>query len=197
MSTPAELIRAVYRPILGREILGSRVVSKDRDESYLGVNYYDWYFAAGRAFKPKQIGEIGVRYGYSLYSMAAGAANSMILLAGWDNESYGGDDDCLRIAYENLKPYSAMVYHVNTQDTDSIAHPAHFDLFHVDGDHSTEGAMHDLYLAWHATKPGGVILADDYFHTPSTRHGIDLFVERKGIKAEIIPTYGGMAVIQR
>lgn len=42
------------------------------------------------------------------------------------------------------------------------------DFIYIDGSHRAADVLEDLVLAFHATKPGGVIIVDDYLITPRT-----------------------------
>lgn len=47
---------------------------------------------------------------------------------------------------------------------------AKFRLIFVDGDHSYEAALHDIYWSWEMLSPGGILVVDDYYgHEPVQR----------------------------
>lgn len=54
-----------------------------------------------------------------------------------------------------------------------------FRFVHVDGDHSPQGAEHDLRLAWRHLAPAGIIAVDDYHHPrwPGVTTGVDAFLD--------------------
>lgn len=192
MPSLVERIQAVYVPMPGTKILGGRVQGKDLGAEWITQpNYYDWYFAVGLVVSPRIIGEIGVRYGYSLLSMAKGAGECRVF--GWDMESY--EPECIPVATKNLAGHMPWIIKADTQKLPTLGMDGQFDLFHVDGDHTYGGAIHDCDLAWDALKPGGILIADDMLHTESTRDAVRWFAEHKGIECPVIPTYGGLAVM--
>lgn len=193
-SSLIERIKAAYIPSAGKYILGEAVQRKDAGAEWITQpNYYDWYKTIGEVLRPDSIGEIGVRYGYSLLAMALGA--EAIAVNGWDLESY--EENSVLIAIRNLKDFNPVIKKADTQKMDSLGAGDEFDLFHVDGDHSYGGAIHDCDLAWDSLKPGGVLIADDMCHTESTRDAVLWFAKHKGVECPIIPTYGGLAVMEK
>ncbi|MGH9540037.1 MAG: class I SAM-dependent methyltransferase [Terriglobales bacterium] len=59
----------------------------------------------------------------------------------------------------------------------------HFDIIYIDGSHQAADVLMDAVLAWHRTKPGGIIIFDDYLWAPGTppadrpQMAIDFFLE--------------------
>ena len=49
-----------------------------------------------------------------------------------------------------------------------VASGEQVDFIYVDGSHRAADVLEDLVLAFHATKPGGVIICDDYLINPRT-----------------------------
>ena len=59
-----------------------------------------------------------------------------------------------------------------------------FDLAFVDGEHTRQGALFDVVVAWRALRPGGLLIVDDYFVAgppahlgPAVRAAVDDFIE--------------------
>jgi predicted O-methyltransferase YrrM len=179
-----------------KEILGTMLRSEDAGHDYLQSNdYYSWYQAITTFLSPKKVGEIGVRFGYSSTAMLSGN-NSIEKLVGWDNESY--HSDCLKYARHGLKnrfPDVTISLNIaNSQKMYCLGHD--FDLIHVDGDHSTEGAKHDLCLAWNALKVGGWLLCDD-LSFGDVKLAYDAFLSDLDIASYYVPTVRGLGVLQK
>lgn len=196
-SSLIERIKAAYIPSAGKDILNGAVQGKDLGAEWIiQPNYYDWYLTVAEVVQPRMIGEIGVRFGYSLLSMAKWGGACVTV--GWDLESY--EAACLVVAKENLRKYGhtdPLLIAGDTQKLTTLDMDGQFNLFHVDGDHTFGGAIHDCDLAWAALKPGGVLIADDMCHTESTRDAVLWFAKHKGVECPIIPTYGGLAVMEK
>lgn len=160
--------------------------------------YRDYYqvkyeIAAERAVS--MIVEIGVRAGYSAWAFLQ--AHPEARYRGYDNGStrHGGFAGALTWAENILRPYDATIVRCDTQQVDVLpgldANQA--DLFHVDGDHSKAGVMHDLDLAYYHTRPGGMILLDDVSHIEGVRHAANDWQNKMGLSvlAEFRPSLRG------
>jgi predicted O-methyltransferase YrrM len=124
------------------------------------TDYYEIYYAIANWYKPKSILEIGVRYGYSLYTMVMGS-DLVETAVGYDiPDSMSGEykyvlhdhgkNSRFDIVRDNFKLYCPKsinldLQYVNTQEIDSLE--GSYDMIHVDGNHSFEGKMHDLELS--------------------------------------------------
>ena len=144
-------------------------------EAIHSKNCYEWYYSISKSIKPKSILEIGVRYGFSLCSMALGCDKD-VYLEGWDNlnPEYVGDKKVLDYAVNNIE---SIDYKVNLKIIDShIVEKLdrNFDLIHIDGDHSYEGALSDINLVKHNTK---YMLINDYSFISDVKKAVDYFVE--------------------
>ena len=57
-----------------------------------------------------------------------------------------------------------------------------FDLVYIDGDHTRDAVLVDSLLAWHALRPGGILVWDDYEWGPELpldqrpKQAIDVFL---------------------
>jgi len=144
-------------------------------EAIHSKNCYEWYYSISKSIKPKSILEIGVRYGFSLCSMALGCDKD-VYLEGWDNlnPEYVGDKQVLDYAVNNIESigYKVNLKIIDSHDVDKM--DITFDLIHIDGDHSYEGALSDMELVKHNTK---YMIIDDYSFIPSVREAVDFFVE--------------------
>lgn len=143
--------------------------------------YYADYAGIARKYRPEEILEIGVRFGYSGIAMCLGA------LAGRPNYDpevwilgYDGIDACFFSHPEDPAVSSNEVASANfAAQTPSVGvelfrHDTRaglpekvcqylgvYDLVNVDGDHSYEGCYRDLVNIWPLTAPGAVVIVDD------------------------------------
>lgn len=140
------------------------VIRDDDDALYrdavLQTRYYNYYYSYGRHFRPRKVFEIGVRCGYTGYFLLAGASGSVVKYRGVDLQTYLTDSN--RYATELL---SGLCQDVRVSFGDSHALNSlddKYDLIHIDGDHSYEGKLKDLALAFSSLSKNGVIVVDDY-----------------------------------
>lgn len=134
-------------------------------------NQYDWYYALSNAIKPKRYLEIGVFAGYSAIVSFFGSAEmkSMHL---YDNSSYGARlDDAVNTILSSGFKGQIFAFDCDTQATNNLnlgsADFNKFDFIHVDGDHSYEGALHDLELVLPLLDDNGIIIVDDITYEQS------------------------------
>ena len=164
-------------------------IEKDMNYDYLPPNcfdYYEIYYALSKYYQPKSILEIGVRYGYSLYSMVCGS-DVIENVAGYDlEETLNGyhlpnnlnyhNKSKFEIVQENFdlfcnKKINLNLKYVNTQKINELND--YYDLIHIDGDHSIEGKLHDLEITKNKCK---VVIIDDYALHSNVRQGVDIFL---------------------
>jgi len=164
--------------------------------------YYRVKYDICREIRPVfRIAEIGVRAGYSAWAFlqAAPAARYQ----GYDSGGtrHGGFKGALDWAARILRPYDTQLFRIDTQrmnalpglDADLV------DLFHVDGDHSEAGTMHDLELAYHHTRPGGRILVDDITYIDGVKRAAAKFINKMvgRVTAEFRPSLRGEMIITK
>lgn len=151
--------------------------------------------------KPRRIVEIGVRAGYSAWSMIQGA----------EPESYFGidlygDNDAAslwmpafyRTAHKllsGLKTPFVIIRH----DSHRLAGVPTSDFYHVDGDHSEDGAYMDLMLCWRSLPDEGYILCDDYDFMSDVRRAVDRFCDERHtlLTTRYIKSYRGEFLIRK
>lgn len=162
---------AAVRAADDRTILGDLLQPDDRNAPYLqGRDYYAWYWALGHAAAPRVIVELGVRYGYSLAALAAGARaalgpNVRLRLYGFDNESCNAGSCAIAQAGLSRRFPDDEVVITKVDDLyvlPALEIPGRADLVHADARHDYAGCRDDLRLAQGVIAPGGVILVDDY-----------------------------------
>lgn len=100
--------------------------------------------------KPDSVLEIGVRAGYSAVAMRYGHAFSVYLGVDADNGCWGGEVGFCEHAGKLLKEMSGLQWEIHIGDShllETVHHDGQpFDLAHVDGDHSLDGAIQDIEL---------------------------------------------------
>jgi FkbM family methyltransferase len=149
--------------------------------------------------RPRTILEIGTRYGYSLAVMLDAAptvqrAYSLDMMEGV--LVYGGEPGAYTQAQENLLalrasrwPRTVISFHDgNTQDLDAIDFiDEQIDLAYIDGDHSPNGLIHDIWLVYPLLSPCGVIIVDDMDHHPEMREPTEMAARVLMMDAEYYP----------
>jgi len=138
-----------------------------------------------KEFNPKNIVEIGVRYGYSAYAYLTACPEAHY--QGFDlttgNRRSGGVRSTDTQPYvkellaSNFPKAKVDLFYKNSQLCTLLKKfDEPIDFFHVDGNHSINGCFHDLVLALYTVEEGGVILVDDQTNH-LVRRGTDLFCE--------------------
>ena len=92
-------------------------------------------------------------------------------------------------SFEIRNPYNTQQVSVLNVDAD---------LYHVDGDKTTMGVMHDLTICFNAGKSGAHILVNDYDYLPEVRKGVDKWLEmyKSDIEYRYIETVRGDILIE-
>ena len=136
-------------------------------------NYYEIYYAIAKHYQPESILEIGVRYGYSLYSMMA-ACDNLNYVRGYDIDEY--DKGSVEKANQNISSVISkdIDFKVEDRDSQKIEELDRFyDLIHIDGDHSYNGKINDLNLTKGKCK---ILVIDDYNHIGDVKSATNTFV---------------------
>lgn len=120
---------------------------------------------------PKCIVEIGVDYGFSLFTMARDFPDALVV--GVDNFSYKNDTE----AIQHLKNHLGFFPNIRILQMDSVdarklwSTPDMFcdiDILHIDGDHSYEGVKNDFDIWSGAVAFDGVIMFHDIKSFPES-----------------------------
>lgn len=151
--------------------------------------YYEAKHAVAQRLSPASILEIGVRAGYSALAFLWAVPSSEYLGLDAQTEDYEQSTDLAEHAARILTPYDARFQHVDTQTLDRLPltrDGGPFDLVHVDGDHSREGAEHDIRLA--LDSGASWVLVDDYDDIPAVCEACEAVVAgRDDLTIEHIP----------
>ena len=165
-------------------------------------NYYKVKYEICKEHKPKRIAEIGVRAGYSAWSFLQACPKAGYFGFDANNGQHGGeggeDGSFTLWADTILSPYACTIELVDTQSVDDLG-INNIDFFHVDGDHSVEGVIHDLDLAYKAVKVGGLILVDDITFINDVRNGVARWMaeNREKIRNEFRSSMRGEMLIYK
>lgn len=135
-------------------------------------NQYFQKFNVSHGARPSLIAEIGVRAGYSALAMLLGAPGARYIGFESDGGNYGGVKGITARAVPSV--LAGFEYEIRDVDTQGLlVIEDEVDLFHVDGDHSYDGAMHDIDLAWSCSK---YVLVDDYDFIRPVQAATDHFI---------------------
>lgn len=133
------------------------------------LRYYEVKYQIAKRLQPASICEIGVRAGYSAFAFLSACPNAHYL--GVDIGTDGAEDvneASMLTAHvaKILHNFDYEIWWVNSQSIVNMPW-AHYDLFHIDADHSYVGCRGDLRLAVRS-KPR-YILVDDFDVGPEVR----------------------------
>ena len=146
-------------------------------DEYKAQYFQKWNVARGAGCRV--IAEIGVRAGYSGLAMLLGATGAAgdtraARYIGFeaDQGNYGGVQGITEHARGTV--FAGFEHEIRYVDTGGLHEITdRVDLFHVDGDHSYDGAYHDLDLAWRCSR---FVLVDDYDFIRPVQAATDHFI---------------------
>jgi predicted O-methyltransferase YrrM len=170
--------------------------TKERIEQY--QIYYKQKANICYEFAPRTIAEIGVRAGYSSWSFMQATPHAKLYCLDANNGKHGGaygeDGRYKEWALRILANYDVTYIDIDTQKEEDLMLPL-IDFFHVDGDHTKEGVMHDLTLAKNCLSNRGVILVDDISYIPSVKEGVREWIKENKAKHEYRESLRGECII--
>jgi 2-polyprenyl-3-methyl-5-hydroxy-6-metoxy-1,4-benzoquinol methylase len=159
------------------------------------VDYYRLKYAICKAINPKNILEIGVRYGYSAISFLKAAPRASYLGIDNDSANFGGSVGAYKWAKMILEKYDAEIILSDTQKMESLPGSG-YDLIHIDGQQDGDGTFHDLEMA---LEKGRYVLVDGFFWTAENMISSAYFMKKYDKFFEyaiIIPNYAGDLLIK-
>ena len=170
--------------------------SKERISQY--KEYYKIKHDICKEFSPKTIAEIGVRAGYSSWTFMQACPQAKLYCIDANNGTHGGaggQDGCYKSwASKILADYNFEYIDCDTQKVESL-NLQNIDFFHVDGDHTVHGVMHDLDLALQSISPQGVILIDDITYIQDVNVGVKAWLKKNKLKHEYRESLRGECLI--
>ena len=152
------------------------------------VKYYKVKYDIVHFIRPQTIIEIGVRAGYSAWAFLRGCPEARYVGFDASNGTHGGRGE---------KPYTPWAEKIlsdigatfkiydkfDTQKVDEL--PEVGDFYHIDGDHSRKGCLHDMNMCFAALETGGYMLIDDYDYVKSVTLAVDDWVAKNRERATI------------
>jgi hypothetical protein len=155
---------------------------------------YAAYAEIAAQLRPTSIYEIGVRAGYSAYAMMANAPVKLYHAIDLDEGTEGGVVGYATHAGRMLSgEFPDAEIKVEIGDSQLLIElPRHYDLIHVDGSHSHDGALHDLELVapW-----ADHVLIDDVHYISTVGSAVTEFLERHNVPAQYYETWRGHVLI--
>lgn len=179
---------------------GDPTATSQRIEEYR--DYYKVKYDICKTVQPQVIAEIGVRAGYSAWSFLQAMPSAAYIGIDANNGTHGGqggEDGSYAVwARRILCDYDCRFIQLDTQKVNELP-LEQVDLFHIDGDHSTRGVIHDLNLAFRCLSEKGILLVDDITYIPEVKDGVELWVKQmqSRIEVEYIESLRGECVIRK
>lgn len=159
------------------------------------VDYYKMKFAICNLIKPKNILEIGVRYGYSAVTFLKAAPHASYIGIDNDSATFGGSTGAFHWAKKITEGHKADFLLSDTQKMKSLP-GTFYDLIHIDGQQDGDGTFHDLEMA---LEKGRYILVDGFFWSTENMLSSTFFMKKYSRFFEysvIIPGYAGDLLIK-
>ena len=183
---------------------GDPTASPDRVELYKLLYAEKYDIITTRCGNISTMLEIGVRAGYSAHTFLQAFPAAMFVGMDANNGTHGGqggrDGRYMQWARKILSPYNAVLLKRDTQAMTALLLVG-YDFIHVDGDHTSEGVMHDLDICLPALTEtdAATILVDDYSYLETVKRGVDLWLNANSdnVRAEFINTTRGDVLIRR
>jgi hypothetical protein len=170
------------RPVTRNPVTGEDYTTADW---FVAANGYPFYTRAAEILQPASILEIGTFFGFGLAAFVQGYP-AVARIAAVDNESYlAGTQEICRA---NLAFFEGERRFGRTLEDGR----GHYDLIHVDADHSFAGALHDMAYAW-GLGPRAM-LVDDFLFLDEVRRAVESFAAHHGIPYKVWRSYRGWAV---
>jgi predicted O-methyltransferase YrrM len=178
-------------------------------------SYYPYYCLLAHYLGARSILEIGTRFGYSLIALARGAlaaapaGPSVLTLKSLDLEDYPNEFpvSSQEVAKANFDACVTRHRGKTEIDIQFVVGDSHqvrlppgegYDLIHVDGDHTEEGAFRDMVDYFPHVEAGGCMVVDDLDQAAVYR-GYLRAVEALGIAPEdraFLPTKHGLGILR-
>jgi len=182
-----------------KEMIFSDDISADTKRIAQYKEYYEIKFDICKRINPKKIAEIGVRAGYSAYYFLQASPKAKYYGFDANNGTHGGkggeDGKYLNWAKNILSDNDVTVEVMDTQKIDKFNLKG-IDLFHIDGDHTIEGAMHDMDMAKETLSEKGYMLVDDIDYVPSVKEAVNQWLkDNPDYKGEYIESLRGEMLI--
>ena len=152
-------------------------------------NKYDWYGGYGMHIQPRSIFEVGVAAGYSIAAMIKGAENSVKYATLVDMHH-----DVWRTYYKLHQYFPDVWFDIFQYDTQTPnwedVQLRTYDIIHIDGNHTYNGALNDLNHFGIHLNPSGLIVVDDA-KDPNILRACNEFKEAHNLDSRFIDNHNG------
>jgi hypothetical protein len=180
----------------------SIIYPQDPTASAERINQYKDYYKIKhdicKEVNPSTIAEIGVRAGYSSWTFMQACPSAKLYCIDANNGTHGGrggeDGEYKAWAKKILSNYDFEYIDCDTQKEQSL-NLKDIDFFHVDGDHTVGGVMHDLDLAINCISKKGAILIDDIEYIEDVKIGVKSWLQKNKLKHKYIKSLRGECLI--
>lgn len=141
-------------------------------------NYYRVKYEVAERLQPKSILEIGVRAGYSAQCFLWACPEARYLGIDADRGKWGGRVGFWLYAWGLLRQYDVEMHIADSQQMRpaDLALRRTWDFWHIDGDHTYLGALHDLVMG--ANAGAKWMLLDDYDYIGDVQRAGDDFAKQ-------------------
>lgn len=156
---------------------------------------YDDYGGYGRCIKPESIFEVGVAAGYSIAAMLYGAGGTRMGV--WLMDMNPDLEKTVAHIKQEWPDLPVRHWVVNTQ-TEPIPNMyfTGFDIVHIDGCHTYQGALNDLNNFGTLLSDRGLIVVDDA-KDPNILRACDEFRDKYGMDSRFIDNHNGHYLMMR
>lgn len=143
-----------------------------------------------KEIQPQRYGEIGSHVGCSMSYVALSCPNTELFSYDYPNAGWGGQSGTEGFLKKAMERFANGRSHLNFGNSQSneiknkIKENAPYDLFMIDGDHSSEGCKIDFETVLPNMATGGVIVIDDLIHHRNLETLFDEIIEKFNFKSE-------------
>jgi len=175
----------------------------DENRFKMYEKYYEVKYMICKLCAPNIIAEIGVRAGYSAWSFLQARPKAKYYGFDANNGMHGGqggkDGKFKNWTMNILKEYNVVYQEIDTQKLNILPVQDKIDFFHIDGDHSYNGVMHDLELVSKHLSKNGYMLIDDIDYIKDVKASTSDLVIKHKLDFEFIylPSFRGELLLRK
>jgi len=183
-----------------QQVIGTLFQSMDEGKEFVATDRnYVWFYLIGKYYRPKRIGEMGTRFGYSLKAFVDGAGHNPEDYELW---VYDAEVDGIKTLHifedyfrNEMKINNLHINRSKTQDLTTLG-VENLDLCMVDAFHTLDGCYHECELAYAALRPGGVMVVDDVDY-PLPSAAFKKFCEERNFTYTYLPSFRGIFILEK
>lgn len=143
--------------------------------------------------QPKKYGEIGSHAGRSAFFVAKSSEQYQTQIHCFDypNAGWGGQVGTQSSLEKSLNLTAKGRHSIYYGDSHSefikqkIKENSPYDIFLIDGDHSSQGMIEDFEIVYDCVNQNGIIIIDDLYHHPELNIAFDQLIQQFNIKKYI------------